>query len=317
MPGMRMSISTTSGRCSATACGDLAAVGGLADDRDVLGAREQHRQPGAHERVVVDDQHADLVAHSGHGSHARSRKSPSPSRPCSRRPPASVGALGEADEAGARSRGSRSRPPPGPAAGLRTSIVRPSPGAPVDAQVDRRPPARACARSSAPPGRSAARGGRPRPGRPPGRRRATSACRRMPAARDSSSSAGSAASVGCGGCGASPSAPVAQHADHRAQVLERLVRAGADHRGGARDLLGRRVRAELQRAGVQAQQRDPVGEHVVHLARDPRALGRSGPARRAAAARPRRGARARAAPGGARGRTCPGDGRRDASGPTT
>ena len=51
------------------------------------------------------------------------------------------------------------------------------------------------------------------------------------------------------------------------------MRAGADHRGGARDLLGRGVRAELQRAGVQAQQRDPVGQHVVHLARDARALG--------------------------------------------
>ena len=98
----------------------------------------------------------------------------------------------------------------------------------------------------------------------------------MPAARDSSSSAGSAASVGWGGCGGSPSVAVAQQADHGAQVLERLVRAGADHAGGARDLLGRRVGAELQRAGVQAQQRDPVREHVVHLARDPRPLGVAG-----------------------------------------
>ncbi len=70
--------------------GDLVAVGGLADDRDVLGAGEQHRQPGADERVVVDDQHADLLAHCGHGSQARSRKSPFSSRPCSRRPPESV-----------------------------------------------------------------------------------------------------------------------------------------------------------------------------------------------------------------------------------
>ena len=69
---------------------------------------------------------------------------------------------------------------------------------------------------------------------------------------------------------------VAQQADHRAQVLERLVGAGADHGGGARDLLGRRVGPELERAGVQAQQRDPVGEHVVHLARDARALGVAG-----------------------------------------
>ena len=103
--------------------------------------------------------------------------------------------------------------------------------------------------------------------------RRTSACRSIPAARDSSSNPGSAASVGWGGCGASPSAPVAQHADHGAQVLERLVGAGADHSSGTRDLLGRGVRAKLQRAGVQAQQRDPVGQHVVHLARDARALG--------------------------------------------
>ena len=65
---------------------------------------------------------------------------------------------------------------------------------------------------------------------------------------------------------------LAQHADHLAQVLERLVGARADHAGRARDLLRRRVGAELQRARVHAQQRDPVGEHVVHLARDARAL---------------------------------------------
>ena len=54
------------------------------------------------------------------------------------------------------------------------------------------------------------------------------------------------------------------------------MRAGADHRGRARDFLGRCVRPELQRAGMQAQQRDAVGEHVVHLARDPGALGIAG-----------------------------------------
>ena len=35
---------------------------------------------------------------------------------------------------------------------------------------------------------------------------------------------------------------------------------------------GGRVGPELERARVQAQQRDPVREHVVHLARDPRAF---------------------------------------------
>jgi hypothetical protein len=65
---------------------------------------------------------------------------------------------------------------------------------------------------------------------------------------------------------------LAQHADHLAQVLERLVGARAHHAGRARDLLRRRVGAELEGARVHAQQRDPVGEHVVHLARDAGAL---------------------------------------------
>ena len=41
-----------------------------------------------------------------------------------------------------------------------------------------------------------------------------------------------------------------------------------DHLGGAGDLLGRGVGPELQGAGVDAQQRQPVAEHVVHLAGD-------------------------------------------------
>ena len=49
---------------------DLAAVRRLADDHDLLDAREQHRQPRADERVVVDDQHSDLLAHFGHGNQA-------------------------------------------------------------------------------------------------------------------------------------------------------------------------------------------------------------------------------------------------------
>jgi hypothetical protein len=69
---------------------DLAAVRGLGDDRDVVGACEQHGQPGANQRVVVDDEHADPLAHFGHGNHARSRKLPCPSSPCSRWPPESV-----------------------------------------------------------------------------------------------------------------------------------------------------------------------------------------------------------------------------------
>jgi hypothetical protein len=66
--------------------------------------------------------------------------------------------------------------------------------------------------------------------------------------------------------------PIAQQGDHRVEVFERLVCAGADHGGGARDLFGRCLRAELERTGMQAQQRDPVGEDVVHLPRNTCAL---------------------------------------------
>ena len=130
---MRMSISTTSGSCSVTALRDLAAVGGLADDLDVLGAREQHRQPGADERVVVDDEHADPLAHCR------------PRQPGAQ-PEVAVlveavlepaagerGALGEADEPGPRRRGSPPRPAASTGAGLRTSIVEPFPGRSLDA----------------------------------------------------------------------------------------------------------------------------------------------------------------------------------------
>src|SRR5690349_20774392 len=184
---------------------DLAAVGGLADDLNVTGARQQHAEPGADQCVVVDDQHADPLAHDGHGSHACSRKWPRSSSPCSRRPPESV----------ARSvRPSRPAPVPGifgsaaasAGSGLRTSIVRPCPGAPprpssTGAEV-------ACLRALVSASwtilsawRPIASGTAARSGRP------TSACTRIPAARDSSSSPGSAASVGWGGCGPWPSVP--------------------------------------------------------------------------------------------------------------
>ncbi len=52
------------------------------------------------------------------------------------------------------------------------------------------------------------------------------------------------------------------------EVLERLVGALPDDTGGPRDLLAGCVRAELQRARVHAEQGQPVGEHVVHLAGD-------------------------------------------------
>ena len=51
---------------------------------------------------------------------------------------------------------------------------------------------------------------------------------------------------------------------------------GPHHPGGAGELLGRGVRAVLERARVGGQQRQPVGEHVMHLAGDPRPLRHAG-----------------------------------------
>ncbi len=48
--------------------------------------------------------------------------------------------------------------------------------------------------------------------------------------------------------------------------------AAPDHPGRPGHLLGGGVGAELQRPGVQAEQRDPVGQHVVHLPGDPGAF---------------------------------------------
>ena len=85
-------------------------------------------------------------------------------------------------------------------------------------------------------------------------------------------------SVGCGagGVGSWPGL-LAEHSDHAAQLLECLAGGRAQQLGGLPHLLRRQVGPDLERAGVQRQQRDPVGEHVVHLAGDPGALGHPGP----------------------------------------
>ncbi len=51
----------------------LLAVGGLAYEGDVIGGGQHHGEGRAHQRVVVDHEHADRPAHAGHGSHAQSR----------------------------------------------------------------------------------------------------------------------------------------------------------------------------------------------------------------------------------------------------
>jgi hypothetical protein len=53
-----MSISTTSGECSAAAA--TASVARLADDLDVAGRLEHRLEAGAHHRLVVGDHHAQM-----------------------------------------------------------------------------------------------------------------------------------------------------------------------------------------------------------------------------------------------------------------
>ena len=283
-----MSISTTSGSCSATACATSLAVGGLADDRDVLGAAEHHRQPGADERVVVDDQDADRPVTPATAARRAAGSRRSPSSPCSSWPPASVGPLGQADEAGAGARDLRS--PAGrtgrAVAHARSSGRRParprhdsSTAAPrgVLARVGQRlldDPVARCARS---------RRGR-RPGRDANvgahassRRRATP--RRSAGQRRRASAAG--------GCGASPSPGVC--------AARRSPRAGPRAPGarwpGSRPRPARPPRAARpggtrarRRAGSAARSGAPARR--ASRARSACAR-RGGPARRAAAARPR------------------------------
>ena len=59
MPGIRMSISTTSGRRSRASAHRLVAVGGLADHLDVGLGVEQRPEPGPHQRLVVGEHDAD------------------------------------------------------------------------------------------------------------------------------------------------------------------------------------------------------------------------------------------------------------------
>ena len=76
-PGIRMSISTTSGgsaRTSASACAPSAAS--PTSSMSVLGV-EQRAQPHPDQRLVVDDGHADHAGPPGSGSCAATRKPPS------------------------------------------------------------------------------------------------------------------------------------------------------------------------------------------------------------------------------------------------
>ncbi len=65
---------------------------------------------------------------------------------------------------------------------------------------------------------------------------------------------------------------IAQHPKHAAQLVEGRAGVVAHHAGGRADLCRVEVVAVLQRPRVQGDERQPVGEHVVHLPGDPGAL---------------------------------------------
>ncbi len=59
IPGIRMSITTTSGLGVAGQLDRFGAGPGLADDLEVRGAGDEHAQPGAHQRLVVGEHDPD------------------------------------------------------------------------------------------------------------------------------------------------------------------------------------------------------------------------------------------------------------------
>ena len=220
-PGMRMSMSTTSGAWLARQRDGLVAVGGLADDLDVVLGVEQGAEAGPHQRLVVGEQRRGSPrlqvrreAAPGPGSRRRARG------PASSVPPTRLRPAAHAGDAAGRRRARRWRR-----------------AAPVVVDLDDRRRARSVLdrdrrrvrvprggrRWSAPPARSGTRPGRRR------RQRARIAvdCRRRPRARAATpcSSSGSRRRErrASGARGASPSSSAAQRLERRPQLAERLA----------------------------------------------------------------------------------------------
>ena len=108
---MRTSISTTSGRSRRASRTASRAVGGLAEHVDPVAALEDRAQPGAHELLVVGDEHRRHAAPSS-GS-VRADDEPAAGRPGAERAVRDPDALAHARRARARRRrrGAGSRPP--------------------------------------------------------------------------------------------------------------------------------------------------------------------------------------------------------------
>ena len=238
-------------------------------------AAEDHRQAGPDQRVVVDDQHAhggSLASTAGHGSHgARARKSPLPeSRPWLEPAAGQAGPLGEPDHAGAGARDAVRRPAP-TGSGLRTSTVRPSPGRARRPHVDR-PRRRACLRALVSPSWTIRYALRPTAAGTAAAvvERRLAAAPACPPPATPRPAPGRSASVGWGARARRRRRPrrAARRSPRRRScsawwALARITPAArATSSGGAS---GRNSSAP----GVQAQQRDPVRQHVVHLPGDP------------------------------------------------
>ena len=94
-PGIRMSISTTSGRCRATTSTASRPSGRLGDDLDVVLGVEQRPEPGAQQCLVVDQHDADHRSSRASDGRTAARRAPAcrPHRPrtdlaaCRRVPP--------------------------------------------------------------------------------------------------------------------------------------------------------------------------------------------------------------------------------------
>ena len=71
--GMRTSMSTTSGRSRSASCDRLAAVGGLADDLDVVMGAQDQAQPRADQCAGRRREHADRQSLSNAAAGRRAR----------------------------------------------------------------------------------------------------------------------------------------------------------------------------------------------------------------------------------------------------
>ena len=131
--GIRMSMSTTSGRSSPASRTPSSAVGGLADHLDVGVAAQHQGERGPHQRVVVDDE--DRAWCSCRPRYPAVQDERDAVAAVLEPAAAQLGALGQADQAEPGARGARGPKP----IGLRSSTSMPSSGEPLIRTVSSAP----------------------------------------------------------------------------------------------------------------------------------------------------------------------------------